>query len=119
MKAAIPDEPLETIARENYQRLQRRPRPAFELIKGDISETLPRYLEANPHLIVGLLHLDVDLYKPTKDTIELLVERIPKGGIIFFDEPNHQDYPGETIAVMETLLLVGPQVPAPNRPPRV
>ena len=75
----------------------------IELVKGDISETLPQYIESNPSLIVGLLHLDLDLYKPTKDTIELLLKRIPKGGMIIFDEPNHTDYPGETIAMMEAL----------------
>ena len=31
----------------------------------------------------------------------MLYERVPKGGIIIFDELNHEDYPGETIAVIE------------------
>ncbi len=75
------------------------------LVKGDISATLPKYVEDNPSLIVGLLHLDLDLYKPTKDVIEILAPRIPKGGVIIFDEPNHPDYPGETIAMMETFGL--------------
>lgn len=79
--------------------------PKIELVRGDISKTLPEYLEKNPHLIVGMLHLDLDLYKPTKDTLELLISRIPKGGMIVFDEPNCKDYPGETIAIMETLGL--------------
>jgi len=73
------------------------------LCKGDISETLPKYLKENPHLVVALLYLDVDLFKPTKDTIKLLLNRIPRGGLICFDEINHQDYPGETIAVMEEI----------------
>ncbi len=77
--------------------------PKVELVKGDISKTLPTYLKKDPSVIVGLLHLDVDLYKPTKDTLNLLKDRIPKGGVIVFDEPNHKDYPGETIAIMETL----------------
>ena len=45
----------------------------------------------------------MDLYKPTKDTLNLLKDRIPKDGVIVFDEPNHKDYPGETIAIMEAL----------------
>jgi len=77
--------------------------PKVELVRGDITKTLPAYLKANPSLIVGLLHLDLDLYKPTKRTIELVLDRIPKGGVIVFDEPNHKDYPGETIALMETM----------------
>ena len=50
-------------------------------------------------------YLDVDLYDPTKIALELLVERIPKGGIIVFDELNHEDYPGETSAVHEVLNI--------------
>lgn len=75
----------------------------ISIVKGDISTTLPKYLEKNPHLVIGLLYLDLDLYKPTKDTIKLLINRIPKGGMICFDEINHQDYPGETIAIIEEI----------------
>ncbi len=46
--------------------------------------------------------MDLDIYKPTLDTLKLVVNRIPKGGIIAFDELNHSDYPGETIATMES-----------------
>ena len=52
-----------------------------------------------------MLHLDVDLYKPTKDAIMMFVERMPKGGIIVFDELNHPDYPGETTALIDSLGL--------------
>lgn len=79
--------------------------PKIELIKGDISKTLPQYLEENPHLVVGLLYLDMDIYKPTLDTIKLLWDRVPRGGVIAFDEINHRDYPGETIAAIEAIGL--------------
>lgn len=74
-----------------------------ELVKGDISETFPKYLDKNPSLVISLLYLDLDLYKPTLDTLKLVINRVPRGGIIAFDELNHTDYPGETIAVMETI----------------
>ena len=74
-----------------------------ELVKGDISKTFPEYLEKNPSLVIALLYLDLDLYKPTVDTLRLIINRIPKGGVIAFDELNHPDYPGETIAAMETI----------------
>lgn len=74
-----------------------------ELVKGDISKTFPEYLEANPSLVIAMLYMDLDLYKPTLDTLKLIKDRIPKGGIIVFDELNHPDYPGETIAAMEAL----------------
>ena len=74
-------------------------------VKGDICETLPRYLEDNPHLVVSLLWLDFDVYEPTKAALELLMPRIPRGGVVAFDELNHEVWPGETVAVLETVGL--------------
>jgi hypothetical protein len=77
----------------------------IKLVKGDIKETLPKYLEENPHLVVSLLWLDFDIYEPTLIALKYLIDRIPKGGIIAFDELNHEVWPGETIAVREELGL--------------
>jgi hypothetical protein len=77
----------------------------IELHKGDISIKLPEYLKSNPGAIIGLLHLDLDLYKPTKDVLELAWSRMAKGSVLIFDEINHTDYPGETIALMEVIGL--------------
>ena len=74
-----------------------------ELVKGDVKNTLPEYLEKNPQLVVSLLWLDFDIYEPTKIAIRLLIDRIPRGGIIAFDELNHGLWNGETIAVREEL----------------
>ena len=74
-----------------------------ELVKGNAVETLPVFIRENPSLTISLLYLDADLYEPTKIALELLRPRIPKGGIIVFDELNHSDYLGETIALEETL----------------
>jgi hypothetical protein len=74
-----------------------------ELIKGDASLTIEKYLLDNPHLVISLLYLDFDIYKPTKKAIELLLPRMPKGSIIAFDELNNKDWPGETLAVLETI----------------
>ena len=76
-----------------------------ELIKGDISLTLPAFLESHPELVISILYLDLDLYKPTLDTIKALYTRVPKGGLICFDELNHPDYPGETLAALESIGL--------------
>lgn len=75
--------------------------PKVHLVKGDIAETLPVFLEENPYIVVSLLHLDFDLYEPTVHALRHLLPRIPKGGIIAFDELNNDLFPGETIAVME------------------
>jgi hypothetical protein len=74
-----------------------------ELVKGDATISIEKYLLDNPHLVVSLLYLDFDIYKPTKRAIELLLPRMPKGSIIVFDELNNKDWPGETLAVLETI----------------
>ena len=57
-----------------------------------------------------MLHLDLDIFKPTKLALELLYEKVPKGGIIIFDELNHEDYPGETIAFDQVLGIKNYQI---------
>lgn len=76
-----------------------------KLVKGDVRETLPKYLKENPHMVVSLLWLDFDIYEPTRIALSQLFPRIPKGGIIAFDELNHEVWPGETIAVMKEIGL--------------
>lgn len=77
--------------------------PKVTLIKGDASQTIPGFLEKNPHTVVSLLHLDFDLYQPTKVAIEAFLPRMPKGAVIIFDELNNQTWPGETVAVHEVI----------------
>ncbi|MEE8238763.1 MAG: TylF/MycF/NovP-related O-methyltransferase [Nitrososphaerales archaeon] len=79
--------------------------PKIDLVKGDACQTMPRYLEQNPHLVVALLYLDFDLYEPTLTAIKTFLPRIPKGGIIAFDELNKDLWPGETLAAMESVGL--------------
>ena len=75
----------------------------IEIVKGNACITIPQYVEDNPHLVVSLLHLDMDVFEPTKVALECFLPRISKGGIIIFDELNQPGYPGETAAVMETI----------------
>lgn len=77
--------------------------PKVEIIKGDILQTVPDYLQKNPHTVVSLLFLDVDLYEPTKICLEHFVPRMPKGSIIVFDEINNKAWSGETTALIEQL----------------
>ena len=73
----------------------------IEFVKGDACKTIPDYVKSNPHLIVSLLFLDFDLYEPTAVALEHLLPRIPKGGIVAFDEINNPWWPGETTAALE------------------
>lgn len=77
----------------------------FELIKGDATKEFEKYLDEHPELVVALAYFDFDLYKPTKKCLELLMNRVTKGSVIGFDELNHAEFPGETIALMEVLGL--------------
>jgi hypothetical protein len=75
--------------------------PKVKLIKGDATQTIPRFVEETPHLLVSLLFLDFDLYEPTKAALEHLVPRMPKGAVLAFDELDNPLWPGETLAMLE------------------
>ena len=51
--------------------------------------------------VIALLYLDFDLYEPTKLALKTFLPRMPIGSIIAFDEINHKEWPGETLAVLE------------------
>ncbi len=77
--------------------------PKVELVRGDARESIPEYLENHPFTVVSLLYLDIDLYEPTKAALEHFLPRIPKGGIIAFDQLNDATWQGETLAAMEVV----------------
>lgn len=72
-----------------------------QLVKGDATETIPKFIEDNPHVLVSLLFMDFDLYEPTKVALEHFLPRMPKGAIIAFDELDNPLWPGETRAMLE------------------
>jgi hypothetical protein len=72
-----------------------------ELIKGNVLETVPKYVEANPGLRISLLHLDMDLYEPTKVALEYLYPKVVSGGIVLLDEYGMAGFPGESAAFDE------------------
>jgi hypothetical protein len=75
----------------------------IRLVQGDITETLPKFITENQHLVVSLMHLDMDVYKPTRVALECVVPRMPKGAMIVFDQVNQIPYPGETKALADVL----------------
>ena len=78
-----------------------------ELVQGDVCSTAPQYLNTHPHSVVAMLHLDVDLYEPTRVLIETFLPRMPAGAVIVFDELNSPFFPGETQAALDTIGLTG------------
>lgn len=77
----------------------------ISLIKGDASKTVPEFVTQHPELIVSLLVCHCDIYKPTVDTLEAIIPRMPKGGVIAFGGLNYDVSPGETIALNEIMGL--------------
>jgi hypothetical protein len=77
----------------------------FDLVKGDVTETLPAYLDAHPETVVALAYFDMDLYAPTLAALELLRDRFTKGSVIGFDQVGVDAFPGETVALREALGL--------------
>jgi len=76
--------------------------PRLDLVRGDAVETIPQYVNANPHLLVAMLYCDFDIYAPTRMALSMLVARMPKGAVIAFDEAGIKNWPGETIALLES-----------------
>ncbi len=74
-----------------------------ELIVGDATKTIPEFLKTNQHLIVSFLYLDFDLYEPTKVALDTFIDRMPKGAVLAFDELNTKQFPGETLALLESI----------------
>ena len=79
----------------------------IELIKGDCTKTIPDFLQKNPHLLVGMLFIDLDLYEPTKVALEYFLPRMHKGSILAFDELDNAQWPGETLALLESMDIRG------------
>jgi hypothetical protein len=69
------------------------------LIEGDILETVPKYVNDNPGVRISLLHLDVDVYEPTKVALDHFYERVVPGGLIVLDEYAMMEWGGESKAV--------------------
>lgn len=79
----------------------------FEIVTGDVRETLPRYLAAHPETIVALAYLDMDLFSPTRDALLALKPRLARGSVVVLDEINDAGFPGETTALREVFGLNG------------
>jgi hypothetical protein len=77
----------------------------FDIVAGDTTKELPKYLKEHPETIVALAYFDFDLYEPTKVVLEMIKDRLVKGSVVGFDELNDPDSPGETIAIAEVLGL--------------
>jgi len=58
----------------------------FDIISGDVFDTIPKYLSDNPGFRASLVNFDLDTAEPTYFCLDRLWERVVKGGILIFDE---------------------------------
>ena len=75
----------------------------FTLVKGDVIETFPKFLEEHPWVQFALVHLDLNLYQPTQIVLDSVIERCTPGAIVILDEYNCKTLPGETLAIRQYL----------------
>lgn len=75
----------------------------FDLLKGDAPVALSQYLAEHPETVVALAYFDMDVYRPTKECLELIGPHMNKGGVLAFDQISHPDFPGETVALKESV----------------
>ena len=73
----------------------------FKLIKGDVTETIPKFIKKNKKLKIALLHLDMDVYEGTKCAFKYLADKVVKNGIILIDD--YKVVHGATKATQEYL----------------
>lgn len=83
--------------KELYKILDKKGIKNVSLIKGDICETIPRYVDDDPDLRISLINMDVDLYEPTMTALEWLWPKLCACGILILDD--YDKFPGETNAV--------------------
>lgn len=55
-----------------------------------------------------LVHLDVDLYEPYRDSIEFFFPRLVSGGAMVFDDYGFTQFPGAKTAVDEAMAIMKP-----------
>lgn len=79
--------------------LQKKNFENFELIEGNILDTVPQFTMQNPAQKIALLHIDVDVYEPTKVILEQFWNKLVPGGILMLDD--YGTVEGETKAVDE------------------
>ncbi len=58
----------------------------FELIAGDVFDTIPVFLQKNPGFRASIINFDMDTQEPTYFALENLWDRLVFGGCLVFDE---------------------------------
>jgi len=70
--------------------LKRKKIENYELVKGNVLETIPKYAKKNNNMKIALLNVDIDFVESTECVLENFYDKMVKGGVIVFD-----NYKGE------------------------
>ncbi len=74
--------------------------PFVEIYKGWIPKRFPEVSDRR----FCFAHIDVDLLKPTSDSMEFFYPRLVKGGMILLDDYGHESCPGVTEVVNQYMV---------------
>ena len=77
--------------------------PRIEYLKG----WLPQTLQGQPERLYRFVHVDVDVYEPTRGCIEYFFPRLVDGGILVCDDYGSLNWPGAKKAVDDYCALHG------------
>lgn len=69
----------------------------FELVAGDVLETVPKYKQEHPGLRISLLNVDIDFVEPTYCVLEHFYDLVTPGGIILLDNYAGEDAGGHSL----------------------
>ncbi|MSP37441.1 MAG: hypothetical protein EXR70_02955 [Deltaproteobacteria bacterium] len=69
----------------------------FTICRGWIPERFPEVADKQ----FSFVHIDVDLYEPTRDSINFFYDRLSPGGVILFDDYGFKSCPGAKLATDE------------------
>ena len=58
----------------------------FELVVGDVTQTIPVFLKNNPGFRASVINFDLDLEKPTYSALTDLWDHLVPGGVLVFDD---------------------------------
>lgn len=82
-------------------------KPRVHVVKGDIEQTVPRFVQEQPGTRISLLHFDCDVYAPTLCGLRSLWPLVVSGGIVVFDEYGIEPWAGESQAADRFFAEIG------------
>jgi hypothetical protein len=101
------DGPIPQKVREHFAIPDHDHLPALDLCL-QINERVPQAFKSLPTVVrYEFIAIDVDLYRPTIDSLEYFWPLMLSGGIIYVDDYGYDDYPGCRKAVDEFCAKVG------------